>query len=404
MNNRLALGARIASFVKGGALAGVLFASLAGHAQEIKLGYNGDLSASPTAQSGRAAVLGIQAAIDDINAAGGVLGRKLALVVRDDLAQPAKSIQNMSELIDNEKVVAVLGPTNSGNAMAWRRIPNEKKIVSFQSNAQATDITKPLTPGADNYFFRLSMYDRGQAAGLMAYAKKSGTTKIGLLTETTGYGEGGLRDLLEVAKVHGLTPLATEKFAVTDTDMTSQLNKMKAAGVDTVIVWAQGTPMGLLLRSMEKLNYFPTFLSSQAADNITFFDAAGKTLAAKAIFMRPFINPETPAQTKLMERIGPKLAAPSAFVFAMQGYDSTQLLAAAMRQSGGTDGVKMREALENLAAPVEGVFKTYNKPFSKTQREALTPADAKWVHWVDNQLSQYSDPVIKGLTAADMNR
>ena len=97
-------------------------------AQDIKLGYNGDLSASPSAQSGQAAVLGMEAAIDDINAAGGVLGKKLTLVIRDDVSQPPKSIQNMSDLIDNEKVVAVFGPTNSGNAMAWKHIANQKKI------------------------------------------------------------------------------------------------------------------------------------------------------------------------------------------------------------------------------------------------------------------------------------
>jgi len=404
MNHSLPTVAKLVSFFKRGALVSALLATVHVQAQDIKLAYNGDLSASPTAQSGKAAVLGIQAAIDDINAAGGVLGRRLTLVVRDDLAQPAKSIQNMSELIDNEKVVAVLGPTNSGNAMAWKRIPNEKKIISMQSNAQATDITKPLSAGADNYFFRLSMYDRAQAAGLMAYAKKGGTTKIGLLTETTGYGEGGLRDLQELAKVHGLTPLAAEKFAVSDTDMTSQLNKMKSAGVDTVLVWAQGTPMGLLLRSMEKINYFPTFLASAAADNITYFDAAGKTLASRAIFLRPFVNPDTPAQKKLFERIGSKLASPSAFIYAMQGHDATLLLAAAMRQAGSSDGPKVREALENLVVPVQGVMKSYNKPYSKTQREALTPADMKWVRWVDGNLAEYSDHVIKSLTAADMNR
>ncbi len=203
--------------IRRAAVTATLLAASLAHAQDIKLAYNGDLSASPAAQSGRAAVLGIQAAIDDINAAGGVLGRKLTLVVRDDLGQPGKSIQNMLELIDNEKVVAVLGPTNSGNAMAWKRIPNEKKIISMQSNAQATDITKPLTSDADNYFFRPSMYDRAQAAALMAYAKRSGTTKIGFLTETTGYGEGGRRDLQDLAKIHELKPLAAEKFAVTDT-------------------------------------------------------------------------------------------------------------------------------------------------------------------------------------------
>jgi len=382
--------------------AGVMGATLT-QAQDIKLAYNGDLSASPTAQSGRAAVAGIQAAIEDINATGGVLGRKLTLVVRDDLAQPNKSIQNMVELIDNEKVVAVLGPTNSGNAMAWKRIPNEKKVISFQSNAQATDITKPMSPGTDNYLFRLSMYDRAQAAVLMAYAKKSGTTKLGLLTETTGYGEGALRDLKDLAKAQGVNLLAMEKFGVADTDMTSQLSKMKAAGVDTVIVWAQGTPMGLLLRSMEKLNYFPTFLSSQAADNVTFYDAAGKTLAERALFLRPFITPDTAAQKKLLERVQPQLAAPSAYVFAMQGYDSTLLLAAAMRQANSTDGAKMREALENLQQPVKGVYKTYDKPFSKTQREAISPSDAKWTRWVNDQLTEYSDGITKSLTAADMN-
>jgi branched-chain amino acid transport system substrate-binding protein len=390
--------------IRRGALTATLLAASLAYAQDIKLAYNGDLSASPTAQSGRAAVLGIEAAIEDINAAGGVLGRKLTLVVRDDLAQPAKSIQNMLELIDNEKAVAVLGPTNSGNAMAWKRIPNEKKIISMQSNAQATDITKPLAGGADNYFFRLSMYDRAQAAALMAYAKRSGTTKIGLLTETTGYGEGGLRDLQDLAKLHDLKPLAVEKFAVTDTDMTSQLNKMRTAGVDTVLVWAQGTPMGLLLRSMEKLNYFPTFLASAAADNITFYDAAGKTLAEKAIFLRPIINPDTPAQKQLFERVGPKLAAPGAFNFAMQGYDSTLLVAAAIRQAGSTEGPKVREALENLKEPVKGVFKTYDKPYSRTQREALTPADMKWVRWKDGAMVAYVDAVTQSITAADVNR
>ncbi|KWF20568.1 ABC transporter substrate-binding protein [Burkholderia pseudomultivorans] len=385
--------------------AGVLAAAAtAAHAQDIKLGFNGDLSASPTAQSGRAVVAGVQAAIDDINAGGGVMGRKLTLVVRDDLAQPSKSIQNMVELIDNEKVAAVFGPTNSGNAMAWKRIPNEKKIVSMQPCTQATDITKPMSPDADNYIFRLSMYDRAQAAGIMSYVKKSGMTKVGLLTETTGYGEGGLRDLLGQAKIRGVTPLVAEKFAVSDTDMTSQLSKMKAAGVETLIVWGQGTPMGLVLRSMEKLNYFPTFLSSQAADNITFFDAAGKSLAARAIFLRPLIAPNTPAQKQLLDRVRAKLAAPSAFIFAMQGYDSTLLLAAAMRQANSIEGPQVREALESLRSPVQGVFRTYTKPFSKSQHEGLTAADAKWAHWVGDQLVEYSDRVTQSLTVADMNR
>ena len=86
-------------------------------AQDIKIGFNGDLSASPSAQSGQAAVLGLKTAIEDINAAGGLLGRKVVLVVRDDLSQPPKSIQNMTDLIDNEKSWPCSAQP-SGNALA----------------------------------------------------------------------------------------------------------------------------------------------------------------------------------------------------------------------------------------------------------------------------------------------
>jgi branched-chain amino acid transport system substrate-binding protein len=333
-------------------------------AQDIKLGYNGDLSASPSAQSGHAAVTGMQAAIDDINAAGGVLGRKLTLVTRDDGSAPPKSIQNMSDLIDNEKVAAVFGPTNSGNALAWKHIPNQKKIPVMGNVGSGTDITKPMSPGADNYMFRVSMVDRDQVATLMGYAKKAGKV-IGYMAETTGYGQGGLKDMTEIGDLHGIKPAGVERFAVADTDMTSQLNKMKAAGVDTLVVWAQGTPIAQLVRSMEKINYFPLTLTSWAADNITFYDAAGKTLAEKPIFMRTIGEKRNAAQQKLFDRIGSKLKAPSAFSFALHGYDSVQLVTAAMKQAGSIDGPAVKAALEDLKAPVQGVLKSYDKPFNK---------------------------------------
>lgn len=394
----------ISKFIKRTAFAATMAAAFAAHAQDIKLGFNGDLSASPSAQSGKAGVIGIEAAIADINAAGGVLGRKLTLVVRDDQSQPPKSIQNMSDLIDNEKVVAVFGPTNSGNALAWRHIPNQKKVVSMGMIGSGTDITKPMSPGADNYMFRVSMVDREQVAALATYAVKSGSKKIGLMAETTGYGQGGMKDMEEIVKLHGVTPLASEKFGVADTDMTSQLNKMKAAGVDTIIVWAQGTPTGQLVRSMEKINYFPTMLTSWAADNITFFDAAGKNLASKPIFMRTMVNPSTPAQKKLYDRTVAKLAAPSAFPFVVHGYDAVLLVAEAIKQAGGTDGVKLKDALENLNAPVNGVMKTYNKPFNKTDHEALTASDLAFVKWNNDQLVPYTDNIIKSMTASDYKR
>lgn len=375
-------------------------------AQDIKLGYNGDLSASPSAQSGQAAVLGMEAAIADLNAAGGVLGRKFTLVTRDDVSAPPKSIQNMSDLIDNEKVVAVFGPTNSGNAMAWKHIANQKKIPVLGNVGSGTDITKPMSAGADNYMFRVSMVDREQVAALMAYVKKNTAASkvVGLMAETTGYGQGGLKDMEEIAKLQDIKIAATERFGVGDTDMTSQLSKMKAANVDTVVVWAQGTPIAQLVRSMEKINYFPLTLTSWAADNITFYDAAGKALAEKPIFMRTVSETRTPAQQKLFDRIGSKLKAPGSFSFALHGYDSVLLLAQAMKQANGTDGAAVRAALEDLKTPVQGVLKTYEKPFSKTNHEALTAKDLVWIRWKDGKLLPYSDTLIQGLNPADFKQ
>jgi len=376
------------------------------YAQEIKLGYNGDLSASPSAQSGQAAVLGMEAAIADVNAAGGVLGRKLTLITRDDVSQPPKSIQNMSDLVDNEKVIAVFGPTNSGNAMAWKHIANQKKVPVLGNVGSGTDITKPMSPGADNYMFRVSMVDRQQVAALMAYVKKNAATSkvVGLMAETTGYGQGGLKDMEEIAALQGIKPAAVERFGVGDTDMTSQLSKMKSANVDTVVVWAQGTPIAQLIRSMEKINYFPLTLTSWAADNITFYDAAGKTLAEKPIFMRTVSETKTPAQQKLFDRIGTKLKAPGSFSFALHGYDSILILTQAIKQANSTDGAAVRAALEDLKTPVPGLLKTYDQPFSKTNHEALTAKDLVWIRWKDGKLLPYTDALIGSLASADFKQ
>jgi hypothetical protein len=172
--------------------------------------------------------------------------------------------------------------------------------------------------------------------------------------------------------------------------MTSQLSKMKAAGVETVVVWAQGTPMGLLLRSMEKINYCRSSWPPRPPTTSPSTTRPARPWQGAPSSCGPS-STRIPRHRRSCSSARPKLAAPSAFIFAMQGYDSTQLLAAAMRQAGGTEGRRCASALENLQAPVQGVYKTYNKPFSRTQREGLTPADARWVHWDGDKLAEFSD-------------
>jgi branched-chain amino acid transport system substrate-binding protein len=120
--------------------------------------------------------------------------------------------------------------------------------------------------------------------------------------------------------------------------------------------------------------------------------------------MRTVSEARTPSQQKLFDRVGDKLKAPSAFSFALHGYDSVQIYAQAVKQAGSIDGAAVRAALEDLKAPVNGLLKTYNKPFSKTQHEALTAKDFVWIKWKDGKLTTYSDPVITGFGAADFKQ
>ncbi len=307
----------------------------------------------------------------------------------------------MFDLIDNEKVVATFGPTNSGNALAWKHIANQKHHPVMGMIGSATDITKEQ-PNVPNYMFRVSMVDRSQVAGMMAYAKALGPDKkIGYMAETTGYGQGGLKDIKEIGALLGIKPAATEVFAYADTDMTSQLNKMKAAGVNVVIIWAQGTPLGHVLKSMEKLNYFPTYLASWGADNKSFYDAAGPVLAEKPIFMRTITDDRTPAQQKLFDRVKDKLPTPSAFGFTAHGYDAMMIYAMAVRQAGSFDGPKVKAALEDLKGKYDGVMKVYEKPFSATNHDALGPSDYHWTHWKGGKLLSYEDATIKSLKPSD---
>ena len=120
--------------------------------------------------------------------------------------------------------------------------------------------------------------------------------------------------------------------------------------------------------------------------------------------MRTISETKTPAQQKLYDRIGSKLKAPGSFSFALHGYDSVLILAEAMKEAKSTDGAAVRAALEDLKTPVQGLLKTYNRPFTKTNHEALTAKDFVWIKWKDGKLLPFNDALIGSLQPADFKQ
>lgn len=374
------------------------------HAQDIKIGYNADQSASGTAELGTAGRWAFEAAIEDLNKAGGILGRKVVGIIRDDLGAPPKSIQIMNELIDNEKVDAVVGSANSGNALAWLHIPQQKKVPVMVSIATATEITRRYAKEPQNYLFRVSMVDREQVALLVAYAvKASKGQKIAILADSTGYGQGGTRDAIEVLALHNVKPVLVEKYGPKDTDMTSQLTKIRAAGADTVIIYGIADGSGHVLRSMEKIDYLPTTLGTWGNLSSLLPRIAGSKLAEHLILAASTTEDSNAKAKALGERVRKNFPTLTTFACSAQTYDSVMLLAAAMKLANSTDGEKVAAALEQVSG-VQGVIKTYDKPFSKTDHEGLGVADFYLARWKGSSVVRYQDAITRSITPADLKR
>jgi branched-chain amino acid transport system substrate-binding protein len=206
-----------------------------------------------------------------------------------------------------------------------------------------------------------------------------------------------------VLELHGLKPAAVEKFGGKDTDMTSQLSKIKSSGADVLIIYGLADANAYVLRSMEKIDYFPVTLGSWANVNTPVIQLAGAKLAEKLIFTASTTETSTAKAKELNAALLKKHPKMTAFVTAAQSYDSVKLLAAAIKHVGTTDGDKVQKALENLPR-TEGVVKTYEKPFSKTNHEALSVRDFHLAQWKGGRIVNYEDAVTKTITPADLKK
>jgi len=381
------------------------FAATPAHAQDIRIGFVSDMSATGAAELGMAGRHGFDLAIEDLNKAGGLLGKKIVGVVRDDTGQPPKSIQSVTELIDSEKVAAIFGPANSGNALAWLHIPQQKKIPVIVPLATATEITKRYANEAQNYIFRVSMVDREQGALLVAYAvKASKNQKIALIADSTGFGQQGVKDLIELLALHGVKPVAVEKFGPKDTDMTSQLAKIRDAGADTVIIYGLADGNAQILRSMEKINYLPTTIGTWGNMSTVLLNIAGKKLAEHHIFATSVAEDSNPRAVALSARVRERYPQLVTFVTAAQSYDAVMLWAAAAKKAGTVEGDKVAATLDSGLPDTQGIIKLYQKSFSKGNHEALSVADFQLGKWRDGKVTNYSDPITKALTPADYKK
>lgn len=377
--------------IAGTALAAALLATSGAFAADpIKIGLVTALSGQ-SARAGEALTRGATIAIEEINAKGGVLGRPLELVRRDDESNPAKGLLAARELIQREKVAALIGGLDTPVAMAIVPFVNNAKVPFVDPWAAGTNITH--NGAADNYVFRVSAMDQDVDKAILQYAvKKYGTKKPGLILVNNPWGESNEHGLKAALKAANIEPAGVEKFQDNDVDVVPQLSRLKAAGADALFLVGNVGPSSQVVKSLDRMGWAPPIVSHWGPAGGRFTELAGPN-AKNVIFVQTysFFGDLSPVGKKVMAALqakysdikGPADITPAVGV--ANAYDTVLLIAAAIQKAGKVDPTAIRDGFYAVDQ-VDGLIKTYNKPFTKERHDALTENDYIWTRFEDNHI------------------
>jgi branched-chain amino acid transport system substrate-binding protein len=352
----------------------------------VKIGLAAAVSGG-SAASGEAIKRGLQVAMDEVNAKGGVLGgRKLELVIRDDEGNPAKGVTIARELVEREKVVAVFGGLHTTVALAQVPVWHELRTPYMGAWAAGTEIARNgRTP---NFAFRVSANDDYADKFLVRHAadvlKKA---KPGLLLENTAWGQSNEVGLAKWLGQRSLKAVGVEKFNWNDPDMSPQLLRLKNAGADHIIMVANAPEGAQVVKSRAKIGWEVPMVAHWGISGGRFAELTGE-LSDGVAFLQTYSffgkqNERGAAVLKaLKDKHGVKGAEDViAPVGTANAYDGLHLVALAIEQAGAAEGAKIRDALETLKAEYRGLIKTYRRPFTAEQHDALTDEDYIMVVW-----------------------
>ncbi|MDT6961193.1 MULTISPECIES: ABC transporter substrate-binding protein [unclassified Cupriavidus] len=374
------------------AAAACAMTALPAHAADtIKIGLITALSGQ-SARAGESLTRGMTIAIDEINAKGGLLGgRKLELVRRDDEGNPAKGVLAARELIYKEKVAVLFGGLDTPVSMAIVPIANQEKVPFMGPWAAGTPITHN---GANpNFAFRVSAVDEVVDKAMLQYAQKAfKATRPGLILVNNPWGESNEKGIVAAMAAKGGKPVGVEKFEANDVDLVPQLGRLKAAGADVLLMVGNVGPSAQVVKSLDRMGWKVPVVSHWGPAGGRFTELAGPN-ARNVHFVQTysFFGTPTPVSTRVVNDLkakysdvkGPDDITPAVGV--ANAYDATQLAALAIAKAGSTRGDAVREGFYKIDR-YEGLIKTYVKPFSPQQHDALTENDYVWAQFIDNRI------------------
>lgn len=209
--------------------------------------------------TGRASFLGdpekktILMVAEAINKAGGINGHKLEIVVYDDEGDATKCALAVKKLITRDKVIAVIGPSTSGNSMAVVPLAGKHRIPLISCAASYKIVTDEKTGKQRKWVFKVPQSDSMAVEAIYSRLKELDVKKIAIMSVTTGFGASGRGELIRLAPKYGITIAADEKYGPRDNDMTAQLTKIKGIVPQAIINWTIGPTQVVVLRNWKDL-------------------------------------------------------------------------------------------------------------------------------------------------------
>jgi len=292
----------------------------------------------------------IQMEAEKINAAGGVLGRPVEVLILDDETDVNKAVLAIDRLIKKEHVSAILGPTTSGNTLAVMRKAAAAKVPLISCSA-SQKITTPVNP----FIFKVAPHDALAAARILEHAKKHGYRKLAILTVSDGFGQSGREVLKKQIPADGFELVADEVFGPKDTDMTAQLTKIQGLAPDAIICWGTNPGPAVVAKNRVQLGMTTPLYMSHGVASKKFIELAGDAaeglLLAAGQITAPEKLPDTdPKKAQLVayaKAYEERFKSPTS-TFGGHGYDSLHLAVKAVEAAGSDNPVAVRDALEKI--------------------------------------------------------
>ena len=307
---------------------------------EIAIGEYSSMTGT-TATFGQSTDQGIRLAMDEINASGGVLGRRLVVFLEDDQSRPEEAATAATKLVNQKHVVAMLGEASSSRSLAAAPICQANRVPMVSPSS-----TNPRVTEVGDYIFRVCFIDSFAGAVMARFAAGSlKLTRVALLVDVRNdYSIGLATYFREQFKKLGGQILAEQSYSEGDSDFHAQLTQLKAVNPEAIYVPGYYTEVGTIARQARELGIKAPFLGGDGWDSPKLWEIGGEALNGSYFANHYSVDDPNPAVQKFVGDYRARYkAVPDAL--AALGYDAARILADAMRRAGSTAGDKVRDAL-----------------------------------------------------------